>query len=73
MAPIQGVFKRYEKKYLLTPEKYQAVMWKVEAEIDKTRDLNSVYQRWSLMEKYFAEINTPWRCPKAMNPGMMFD
>ena len=54
-------------------EKYQAVMWKVEAEIDKTQDLNSVYQRWSLMEKYFAEINTPWRCPKAMNPGMMFD
>ena len=54
-------------------EKYQAVMWRVEAEIDKTRDLNSVYQRWSLMEKYFAEINTPWRCPKTMNPGMMFD
>ncbi|MBQ2377506.1 MAG: hypothetical protein II297_03785 [Clostridia bacterium] len=54
-------------------EKYQAVMWRVEAEIDKTRDLNSVYQRWSLMEKYFAEISTPWRCPKAMNPGMMFD
>ena len=54
-------------------EKYQAVMWKVEAEIDKTRDLNSVYQRWNLMEKYFAEINTPWRCPKTMNPGVMFD
>ena len=54
-------------------EKYQAVMWKVEAEIDKTQDLNLVYQRWGLMEKYFAEINTPWRCPKAMNPGMMFD
>ena len=54
-------------------EKYQAVMWKVEAEIDKTRDINSVYQRWNLMEKYFAEINTPWRCPKTMNPGVMFD
>ena len=31
MAPIQGVFKRYEKKYLLTPEKYQAVKTAIEA------------------------------------------
>ena len=54
-------------------EKYQAVMWKVEAEIDRTRDLHTVYQRWNLMEKYFAEMNIPWKNPKRMNPGVMFD
>lgn len=31
MALIQGVFKRYEKKYLLTPEKYAAVKTAIEA------------------------------------------
>ncbi|MBQ8326259.1 MAG: polyphosphate polymerase domain-containing protein [Lachnospiraceae bacterium] len=41
MAPIQGVFKRYEKKYLLTPEKYQAVKTAIEAHM--TQDIYGLH------------------------------
>ena len=54
-------------------EKFQEVMWKVEEEIDKVGDLHTIYQRWSLREKYFAEMNITWRNPKTMNPDVMFD
>lgn len=54
-------------------EKFQEVMWKVEAQIDNVGDLHTIYQRWSLREKYFTEMNIAWRSPKAMNPDMMFD
>ncbi len=54
-------------------EAFQRVMWKVEAEIDKVGDLHVGYQRWSLMEEYFAQMGIKWRCPKLMNPNVMFD
>ena len=54
-------------------EHFQEVMHKVEAEIDRVGDLHTVYQRWNLMEIYFAEKNIVWRSPKAMNPRVMFD
>ena len=54
-------------------EKFGEVMWKVEAEIDKVGNLHTIYQRWSLIEKYFAEMNIIWRNPKVMNPHVMFD
>ena len=54
-------------------EKFQEVMWKVEEEIDKAGDLHTIYQLWSLWEKYFAEMNITWRNPKTMNPDVMFD
>lgn len=54
-------------------EKFQEVMWKIEEEIDKVGDLHTIYQRWSLREKYFAEMNITWRNPKTMNPDVMFD
>ena len=55
------------------PEAFQKVRWKVEAQIDKEGDFRTGYQRWYLMEEYFSEMKIRWRCPKLMNPDMMFD
>lgn len=41
MAPIQGVFKRYEKKYLLTTEKYEAVKAAIEEHM--TQDIYGLH------------------------------
>ena len=54
-------------------EHFQEVMWKVEEEIDRVGELNTPLQRWSLMERYFAERGVMWRSPVANNPGVMFD
>lgn len=51
---------------------FQDVMWKVEAQIDQEGDFHSGYQRWQLMEAFFAEKKIRWRSPKQMNPDMMF-
>ena len=54
-------------------EHFQDVMWKVEVEIDRVGELHTPLQRWSLMERYFAEKGVTWRSPVANNPGVMFD
>lgn len=49
------------------------VMRKTEAEIDRVGDLHVPYQRWILMQKYFAERDISWKTPKEMNPNALFD
>ena len=54
-------------------EEYLAVIDKVEEKIEKTKQMDSCLEYWSLKARFLFEYGILWRSPSQLNRGVMFD